>query len=160
MDKRIMATTTTTNNGSFWDRLQKSDAWRPLVTRSTRKANGNSLRIKTPEDWCWLLLYREASRPGANRLGVLARFVTPTGQATWAAVKAAADTGRIALPEGARFGHLANRGLPRWNVVVTRDLPLDGVLKEEAQFAWLVEQATALAASIEPMIGHSHAAGA
>jgi hypothetical protein len=149
---------TTTNSSAFWDRLRESNAWRLLGTRSTKKANGNSLRISTAEDWCWLLLYREAPRPGISRLGVLARFVTPTGQATWDAIKAAADAGRLALPQGARFGHLADRGLPRWNVVVTRDLPLDGGLTEEEQFAWLVEQATALLAEVEPMIGHSYAA--
>jgi len=144
-----------TSSSSYWERLRASSAWHPFQTHISKKANGNSLRISTSEDWSWLLLYPETAKRDVRRLGVLARFITPTGQATWDTIKTEADAGRVALPAGARFSQLTDRGLPRWNIVVTRDLPMDGSLAEDQQFAWLVEQATALAAVIEPMVGRS-----
>lgn len=138
-------------SGNFWDMVLAS-AEGAFRGRRVHKANAFSVRADTSEPWCWLLLYTKTS---ARKIGVLARFTTPTGQAAWEAVQAGVADGRVILPDGARCSSRDDRGLPRWNIVLTRDLPADGSLPEAAEVEWMIEQAQALDRAITPLIsGH------
>ena len=154
MDKDILSRAQAPRSGNFQDMLLES-AKEAFSGRKIRKAYPAFLRILTSEAWCSLLLYpNTTSRP--QKLGALVQFTTPTGQATWETIQTDGAGGRVTLPGGVRYSFRDDGGRPRWNIVLTRDLPTGGSLPEAAQVEWMIEQAQALDRAITPLIsGHA-----